>query len=115
MSHPISPQHPAVVLRSHYLALRALLAVTTVAVVSLTVAVVILAGNTGDSVRPVAASPVSVSSTVPPDSPSIPPAPRYDGGPDEGTRGPAPAPVERATPLDLRYDGGPEEGSRGPQ
>ena len=43
MSQPISPQHPAVVLRSHYMQLRALLAVAMIAVVGLTVAVAILA------------------------------------------------------------------------
>jgi hypothetical protein len=32
MSHQISPPHPAVVLRSHYLHLRALLVVATIAV-----------------------------------------------------------------------------------
>ncbi len=35
---------------------------------------------------------------------------RYDGGPEEGTRGATPAP-----PADIhRYDGGPEEGTRDP-
>jgi hypothetical protein len=34
---------------------------------------------------------------------------RYDGGPEEGTRGPLTAPRSPST----RYDGGPEEGSRG--
>jgi hypothetical protein len=33
---------------------------------------------------------------------------RYDGGPDEGTRGIVAAPAPST-----RYDGGPEEGSRG--
>jgi hypothetical protein len=32
---------------------------------------------------------------------------RYDGGPDEGTRG------SSATASGIRYDGGPDEGSRG--
>jgi hypothetical protein len=32
MSHQISPQHPTIVLRSHYLHLRALLVVATIAV-----------------------------------------------------------------------------------
>jgi hypothetical protein len=41
-----------------------------------------------------------------------PPAPgtRYDGGPDEGTRGGITSPVAPGT----RYDGGPDEGSRSP-
>jgi hypothetical protein len=35
---------------------------------------------------------------------------RYDGGPEEGTRGELSTEAEPST----RYDGGPEEGSRGP-
>jgi hypothetical protein len=35
---------------------------------------------------------------------------RYDGGPDEGTRGVVPAKTVATTPR-LRYDGGPEEGT----
>jgi hypothetical protein len=46
------------------------------------------------------------------DANSIKEAPgvRYDGGPDEGTRGPLTAPQAPAT----RYDGGPDEGTRSP-
>ena len=57
MSQAISTQHPAVVLRSRYQQLRALLAVAMIAVVGLTAAVVILAiqndGNTIVRVQPV--------------------------------------------------------------
>jgi hypothetical protein len=43
------------------------------------------------------------------------PAVRFDGGPEEGTRGPsASSPATRSAPS-VRYDGGPEEGTRGPQ
>jgi hypothetical protein len=45
MGETLPSQHPAVVLRSHFNALRALLAVALIAVVGLTVAVVILAGD----------------------------------------------------------------------
>jgi hypothetical protein len=45
MSQAISTKHPAVVLRSNYVQLRALLAIAMIAVVGLTVAVVILATN----------------------------------------------------------------------
>jgi hypothetical protein len=38
------------------------------------------------------------------------PGERYDGGPEEGTRGLTPA----GPTLSERYDGGPEEGTRGP-
>jgi hypothetical protein len=47
MSHTAPAQPPAVVLRSTYLHLRALLAVAIVAIVGLTVAVVLLAASTG--------------------------------------------------------------------
>jgi hypothetical protein len=108
MSHPISPQHPAVVLRSQYVHVRALLAIAMIAVLSLTVAVVILASASGTTntitsapASAIPAAPVSVQSA---------PGQRYDGGPDEGTRGPNAAPL----PSDTRYDGGPEEGTVGP-
>jgi hypothetical protein len=45
MGQAVPTQHPAVVLRSHYNALRALLAVALIAVLGLTVVVVILAGD----------------------------------------------------------------------
>jgi hypothetical protein len=47
MTQPVPHQHPAVVLRSHYLAVRALLAVAMFAVVVLACTVVLL----GRSVR----------------------------------------------------------------
>ena len=104
MSQTISKQHPAVVLRSHYNAMRALLAIAMIAVVGLTAAVVLVADDDGG------ASPSSVSSQSL-TTPASPGTTRYDGGPEEGTRGPsaAIAPRESAT----RYDGGPEEGTRG--
>ncbi|MFL5869045.1 MAG: hypothetical protein ACJ766_18230 [Thermoleophilaceae bacterium] len=45
----VSTQHPAVVLRSHYLHLRALLAIAAIAVVCLSAAVVVLATDDGTS------------------------------------------------------------------
>jgi hypothetical protein len=102
VSHQISPQHPAVVLRSHYVHLRALLAVAMVAVVGLTGAVVILAID--DSGGSVAATTTPVSAPALPTVPGL----RYDGGPDEGTRG---RHTQAITPGGgVRYDGGPEEG-----
>jgi hypothetical protein len=98
MGQAIPRQHPAVVLRSHYTRLRALLAVMLVAVVGLSTAVVVIAID-DDPVATGAASPASVSA---PSSSST----RYDGGPEEG-RGVLPAPSTRS-------DGGPEEGTRGP-
>jgi hypothetical protein len=45
MGQAVPTQHPAVVLRSHFNQLRALLAVALIAVIGLTVAVVILAST----------------------------------------------------------------------
>jgi hypothetical protein len=153
MGKAIPSQHPAVVLRSHFLALRALLAVAMIAVVGLTVAVVIVA-NDSDEVADTSSAQAIESlrygefnpGTGRPESAPLPqrrldgaadaprqihpPGQRYDGGPEEGTRGivpTSPPPGTRydggpeegtrgttATPPETRYDGGPEEGSRGP-
>jgi hypothetical protein len=99
MGKAIPTQHPAVVLRSHYRQLRALLAIAMIAVVGLTATVVILA--THDRVTS-AGSATEVSAPGPTGTT------RYDGGPEEGSRGVVPA-----QPPSPRYDGGPEEGSRG--
>jgi hypothetical protein len=97
MGKAISGQHPAVVLRSHYVHLRRLLAIAMIAVVGLTTSVVVLATNEDGSTS---ASPAgSISAPAPAGT-------RYDGGPEEGTRG------QLASPS-TRYDGGPEEGTRG--
>jgi hypothetical protein len=47
MNNPVQAQHPAVVLRSSYQHLRALLAIAAIAIVGLTVTVVVLALNSG--------------------------------------------------------------------
>ena len=97
MSPTVPEQHPAVVLRSHYLHLRGLLAITVIALVAMAVAVVILA-SAGTSTP----SRAIVPSTTGPSPAGI----RYDGGPDEGTRGLSVSPRVPVT----RYDGGPDEG-----
>jgi hypothetical protein len=97
MGKAIPAQHPAVVLRSHYKQLRALLATAMLAVVGLTAAVVILATN--DDRDTSAGSPSQVSAPGPAEA-------RYDGGPEEGSRG-----AVLAQPPSTRYDGGPEEGT----
>ena len=74
MSQAISTQHPAVVLRSRYQQLRALLAVAMIAVVGLTAAVVILAIQNDDNTIVRAASPTNAPSAS---------AIRSDGGPEE--------------------------------
>jgi hypothetical protein len=126
MGKAIPTQHPAVVLRSHYRQLRALLAVAMIAVVGLTAAVVILATN--DDRDSGAGSATQVSAPGPTGStrydggpeegsrgvtPAQPPSTRYDGGPEEGTRGALSPDAPPNTAPDTRYDGGPEEGSRG--
>jgi hypothetical protein len=98
MGQAIPRQHPAVVLRSHYNHLRALLAVAMIAVVGLTAAVVILANDDDRDTSAGTATQVS--------APSPAAGTRYDGGPEEGTRGVAPG-----RQPGVRYDGGPEEGT----
>jgi hypothetical protein len=96
MSPTVPKQHPAVVLRSQFVHLRSLLVIAMIAIVAMAVAIVVLA-SAGTSVPETQSSPA--------------PAPngttRYDGGPEEGTRGAIASPRVRST----RYDGGPEEGA----
>jgi hypothetical protein len=125
MGKAIAAQHPAVVLRSHYRQLLALLAIAMIAVVGLTAAVVILATNDDRDIGTSSATQVNAPAPtgntrydggpeegsrglVPAQSPST----RYDGGPEEGTRGASSNASSNAVPRP-RYDGGPEEGSRG--
>jgi hypothetical protein len=117
MGQAIPTRQSTVVLRSHFNHLRALLAVALIAVAGLTVAVVILATDSDEvsstsSARPIesinygsgAVNPSTgyPSATIRPDSPGT----RYDGGPEEGTRG-----LGLGGALGARYDGGPEEGT----
>ena len=83
MGQAIPRQHPAVVLRSHYNQLRALLAVAMIALAGLSAAVVILAVD--DDRDPSAGTATQISSPSPAGST------RYDGGPEEGSRGVLPA------------------------
>ena len=76
MGKAVPEQHPAVVLRSHYNHLRALLIAALIAVLGLAGAVVIVA-NDDDTV--VSTSTPAIESGTP-DT-----APRYDGGPNEGS------------------------------
>jgi hypothetical protein len=128
MGKAIPAQHPAVVLRSHFKLVRALLAVAMIAIVGLTIAVVIVANDTeqvsstsvakpGESIRYGDFNPA----TGQPDSAPLPqqgrvaqpPSTRYDGGPEEGTRGELSSDAASSAMPGTRYDGGPEEGSRG--
>jgi hypothetical protein len=103
MGHPIPKQHPEVVLRAHFKAVRALLAVAIVAVIALAATVVIVA-NDDDQATIAQPSTQAQQQTLPPGT-------RFDGGPDEGTRGPNAGVLPEGT----RFDGGPDEGTRGPQ
>jgi hypothetical protein len=96
----ISPQHPAVVLRSHYTHLRWMLVVALIAVVGLTAGLVLVATDDDSGFGGAAATRIS--------APALPGGLRYDGGPEEGSRG-AVSPV--APPAGVRPDGGPEEGT----
>jgi hypothetical protein len=128
VSQQISTQ-PPVVLRSSYVQLRALLGLALILLVGLAAAVVVLATDDDATVtsvtRPAPAAEFQLPSharihgVAPVPDPSVTgtryegrdlvPGTRYDGGPDEGTRGIHVAP---ATPG-MRYDGGPDEGTRG--
>ena len=116
MGQVIPRQHPAVVLKSHYKAVRALLAAALVAIVALAAAVVILAND--DNVK-VSAQPNAHQQQIAAARHPLrrrsrrghprhrgraaapPPGTRFDGGPDEGTARqpqsywsrPAPAPA----------------------
>ena len=138
MGKAIPAQHPAVVLRSHYKQLRALLAIAMIAVVGLSAAAVILATNderdtsAGSATQLSAAGPTGTTrydggpeegtaalsqraapATLDPNSINSPPGTRYDGGPEEGSRGALASAAHSNAMTGTRYDGGPEEGSRG--
>jgi hypothetical protein len=103
MGKAIPAQHPAVVLRSHYTQLRALLATAMIAVVGLTGAVVILATDDDPDTSTATATQVS--------APSPAGSTRYDGGPEEGTRGALSSRAASNAAPGVRYDGGPNEGT----
>jgi hypothetical protein len=77
MGQALPNQHPAVVLRSRYTELRALLAIAMVALIGLAVAVVVLAINDNGGTSLGSATELSV--------PSGAAATRSDGGPEEST------------------------------
>ena len=105
MGQPIPAQHPSVVLRSHFKLVRALLIVALAAMLALAAAVVILA-NDDDKVDTTSRATPAVLPQA-----QSPAGTRYDGGPEEGTRGAVSSPLAAGS----RYDGGPEEGTRGPE
>jgi hypothetical protein len=106
MGQPIPAQHPSVVLRSHFKLVRGLLALAMVAVIALAAAVVILANDDVEVNTATKAAPALQQQV------QTPAGTRFDGGPEEGTRGLA---SQASAPVTTRFDGGPEEGTRGPQ
>jgi len=114
MGHAIPRQRPAVVLRSQFNRVRALLVVAAIAVVGLTITAGILASDSDEFAvgarGPLPAHMPNAGQGEVPTGPLLANLPntRYDGGPEEGTRGALPAEMPNT-----RYDGGPEEGTRG--
>jgi hypothetical protein len=104
MGQVIPRQHPAVVLKSHYNAVRSLLAAALIAIVALAAAVVILANDDDAKVSPQANAQTQTQQNLPAGT-------RFDGGPDEGTRG-----IQAAQPAQpapgTRFDGGPQSQSQ---
>jgi hypothetical protein len=129
MGKAVPEQHPAVVLRSHYVHLRALLVAALIAVIGLTATVVIVANDSDEAaVSTSTPAPATIeyggtgADGVPQDAPlpqrrldgavDTAPAPRYDGGPNEGSADIAPSANAPAIESGAtRYDGGPNEGS----
>jgi hypothetical protein len=89
----------------------ALAAVFTVA--ALLVVLVLALGGDDAQTAGVQPSAPHVESSAPDVTPRAAPGVRYDGGPDEGTRGPQAGSSSVQTAQGIRYDGGPEEGTRG--
>lgn len=90
MSQQISQQHPAVVLRSHYVHMRALLAIAMIAVVGLTVTVVLLATRENSTASASSATPATSSlgtSGTSAGGGPIDPGYGYGGHPEEGYSG----------------------------
>ena len=107
MGQPIPAQHPSVVLRSHFKLVKALLAIAMAAVIALAAAVVILANDEDEITTASKATPAVQQQS------QTQPGTRFDGGPEEGTRGLS---AQAATPpAGTRFDGGPDEGTRGPR
>ena len=82
MAHPIPSPHTSVAVRSQSKLDRMLLFIALAAVVALTAAVVILTNDNDQVASATKASPAVQH------QPQTAPGVRFDGGPDEGTRGP---------------------------
>jgi len=90
MSHQISQQHPAVVLRSHYVYMRTLLVIAMIAVVGLTVTVVLLATRENSTTSARSATPATSSlgfTGTSAEGGPIDPGYGYGGHPERGYSG----------------------------
>ena len=105
MGHPIPAPHASIALQSHGKLDRTLVVVAIAAALALGAGVPILAGGADQVASPIRATPVVQH------QPQTQPGVRFDGGPDEGTRGLS---AQSALPPGTRFDGGPDEGTRGP-
>lgn len=132
MDKAISTQNPAVVLRSHFKFVRALLVVALIAVAGLSAAVVIVANDDDEIAGSSSASQVEPNNyggfnpgTGRPDAAPLPQgqaqapagATGNDGGPvKDYSQNSATGDVTPTAPQasGTRSDGGPEEGTRGP-
>lgn len=92
MGQTVPQQHPAVVLRTHYAHLRILLVIALIALVAMAAAVVILATSDSSTSTGTTSSPAPITAPGPTGNT------RYDGGPEEGTRG-------TVTPPSSNYNG----------
>ena len=92
MGQTVPQQHPAVVLRTHYAHLRVLLVVALIALVAMAAAVVVLATSDNSTGTGTTSSPAPITAPGPTGNT------RYDGGPEEGTRG-------AITPPGSNYNG----------
>ena len=108
-AHPQSPVREQILRTDRRAKAIALACVGTVA--ALLVALV-LALAAEDSTSDKAATPAVQQPAISDAGSYASPGTRYDGGPEEGTRGAVPDAGTYASPA-TRYDGGPEEGSRG--
>jgi hypothetical protein len=112
MGHPMPAQHTSVVLRPHFNPRQTLLAFAMAAVLALGAGVVILANDADQVASTNRIAPAVQQSQTQQSQTQLPAGTRFDGGPDEGTRGLAAQPQ---LPAGTRFDGGPDEGTRGLQ
>lgn len=84
MGQTVPQQHPAVVLRAQYAHLRILLVIALIALVAMAGAVVALATSDSSTGTGTTSSPAPITAPGPTGNT------RYDGGPEEGTRGVVP-------------------------